>query len=234
MPDPLDALVLDLLEWIGPKARPYREVIEAWRTSCPRLPVWEEANERGFIEQRHAPGAEAVVSVSALGAKFLAERRRILPEPGRRYHLVHANVAHARAPLDSPLMAGFVSQVEEVNSLARSAAGFVVQPVLPDEGAVYTAPFLLNVSLWESVESLDAFTHQGAHAAALERRGEWFEQERTTPRYVLYWVPEGHVVTEREVKERLDHLGEHGATPFAFTFERRFTLTQALAFASAR
>jgi hypothetical protein len=146
------------------------------------------------------------------------------------YHLVHANVAHARAPLASPIMAGFVSQVDEVNSLARAAAGFVAQPTLPDEGAVYTAPFLLNVSVWESVESLEAFTHQGAHAAALERRGEWFQQESANPRYVLYWVPEGHLVTEREVKERLDYLGKHGVTPYAFTFEQRFTFAQALAF----
>jgi hypothetical protein len=78
MPDPVDALILDLLEWIGPTSRPYREVIEAWRTSCPRLPVWEEAHERGFIEHPHTPGAEAVVVVSARGASFLAERR-----PGR-------------------------------------------------------------------------------------------------------------------------------------------------------
>lgn len=75
MPDPVDALILDLLEWIGPRPRPYREVMEAWRTSCPRLPVWEDANARGFIEQRHAQGSEAMVAVSALGAKFLAERR---------------------------------------------------------------------------------------------------------------------------------------------------------------
>jgi hypothetical protein len=77
MSDPVDALILDLLEWIGPKARPYREVIEAWRTSCPRLPVWEETNDRGFIEHHQSPGAEAVVSVSALGTKFLAQRRPI-------------------------------------------------------------------------------------------------------------------------------------------------------------
>jgi hypothetical protein len=75
MPDPLDALILDLLEWIGPEARPYREVIEAWRMSCPRLPVWEEADERGFILRQHSQGSEAVVSVPAQGAKFLAERR---------------------------------------------------------------------------------------------------------------------------------------------------------------
>jgi hypothetical protein len=81
MPDSVDALILDLLEWIGPKARPYREVLEAWRTSCPRLPVWEEANERGFLDYRLEQGSEAVVSVSALGARFLAERRQVTYEP---------------------------------------------------------------------------------------------------------------------------------------------------------
>ena len=44
MSETVDALVLDLLEWIGPTPRPYDEVLDAWRTSCPRLPVWEEAN----------------------------------------------------------------------------------------------------------------------------------------------------------------------------------------------
>jgi hypothetical protein len=77
MPDSVDNLVLDLLEWIGPNGRPYREVMETWRTSCPRLPVWEEANDRGFIERRWQ-GSESLVSVSALGAKALAERRHVV------------------------------------------------------------------------------------------------------------------------------------------------------------
>jgi hypothetical protein len=54
----VDALVLDLLEWIGPNPRPYAEVLEAWRTSCPRLPVWEDANDRGFIARQHAQPAQ--------------------------------------------------------------------------------------------------------------------------------------------------------------------------------
>ena len=74
MSDTVETLILDLLEWIGPQAKSYREVMDAWRTSCPRLPVWEDANERGFLEYR--PGdAETLVAVSALGARFLAERR---------------------------------------------------------------------------------------------------------------------------------------------------------------
>jgi D-3-phosphoglycerate dehydrogenase / 2-oxoglutarate reductase len=71
----LDALVLDLIEFIGSNSRSYIEVIEAWRTSCPRLPVWEEANERGFIARSHDPGHEAVVSVTPLGKEFLRKSR---------------------------------------------------------------------------------------------------------------------------------------------------------------
>jgi hypothetical protein len=74
MSEPLEALVLDLLEWIGPDMRPYPEVLEAWRTSCPRLPVWECANDRGFIAH-HDSGRVLLVSVSAAGAEHLSKHR---------------------------------------------------------------------------------------------------------------------------------------------------------------
>jgi hypothetical protein len=74
--DTVDALILDLLEWIGPGPRRYDEVLEAWRTSCPRLPVWEDANDRGFIARQHVPGRGALVSVSAAGAEHLRRHRR--------------------------------------------------------------------------------------------------------------------------------------------------------------
>jgi hypothetical protein len=78
MSDPVDALVLDLLEWIGPRARPYAEVIDAWRTSCPRLPVWEEANARGYIIREHLAGAGVLISVSSDGQAFLNQHGRAL------------------------------------------------------------------------------------------------------------------------------------------------------------
>jgi hypothetical protein len=66
----VDSLVLDLLEWIGPEPRPYAETLEAWRTSCPRLPVWEDANDRGYITRR-----KAFVAVSGKGAEHLRRQR---------------------------------------------------------------------------------------------------------------------------------------------------------------
>jgi len=71
MADPIEALILNLLEWIGPDSRPYAEVIEAWRTSCPRLPIWEEANSRGFINHEHQAGVGVFISVSPVGRAFL-------------------------------------------------------------------------------------------------------------------------------------------------------------------
>jgi hypothetical protein len=70
--DPMDALILDLLEWIGSEPRAYAEVMNAWRTSCPGLPVWEEANERGLVERHHE---QDVISVTALGREFIASHR---------------------------------------------------------------------------------------------------------------------------------------------------------------
>jgi hypothetical protein len=86
MADPVEPLILDLLEWIGERSRPYAEVIEAWRTSCPRLPVWEEANRRGFIDHIHRQGQAAFVAVTPLGLEWLGLHRKpsiAIPTPQR-------------------------------------------------------------------------------------------------------------------------------------------------------
>ena len=72
---PVEALILDLLQWIGPDSRPYAEVMGAWRTSCPRLPVGEEANDRGFIARRVEPGVGACIALTELGREHLANHR---------------------------------------------------------------------------------------------------------------------------------------------------------------
>ena len=75
MSETVDSLILDLLEWIGPGQRPYAETMDAWRTSCPRLPVWEDATDLGFIERRRESGEPAVVAISAAGAEYLRQHR---------------------------------------------------------------------------------------------------------------------------------------------------------------
>lgn len=65
------ALVLDLLEWIERSPRSYNEVMDAWRTSCPRLPVWEEAVDLGLVVRTHSKGAGATVHVTPDGRDLL-------------------------------------------------------------------------------------------------------------------------------------------------------------------
>jgi hypothetical protein len=72
--DVVEPLILDLLEWVASRERSYAEVMDAWRTSCPRLPVWEDANDRGLIETVWANG-NSLVRVTPSGILLLAERR---------------------------------------------------------------------------------------------------------------------------------------------------------------
>jgi hypothetical protein len=70
MSDVVDFLLRDFLLWLDQDARPYDEVMEAWRTSCPRLPVWEEANDRGFLTRRRTEH-EVLIELSPAGRNFL-------------------------------------------------------------------------------------------------------------------------------------------------------------------
>ena len=81
----VDALILDLLEHVACKERRYDDVMETWRTSCPKLPVWEEANERGLIARTRVNG-HALVRITASGAALLEQHRRVhrAPAPSPR------------------------------------------------------------------------------------------------------------------------------------------------------
>lgn len=70
-----DALVRDLLAWVSARPRSYRDTMDAWRTSCPKLPVWEDAVDSGFITVTNE-GGQLVVSVTAAGAAWLATTNR--------------------------------------------------------------------------------------------------------------------------------------------------------------
>jgi D-3-phosphoglycerate dehydrogenase / 2-oxoglutarate reductase len=70
----VELLVLDLLEWIGPGERSYEEVMDAWRTSCPKLTVWEDATDRGLVLKRRVNGRESV-RVSPEGLALLQKER---------------------------------------------------------------------------------------------------------------------------------------------------------------
>ena len=76
----LDPLILDLLEWIAREPRTYVDVIDAWRTSCPRLTVWEDAVDRGFAVREYSQSRDVLIRPTADGRAFLREHGRIVGE----------------------------------------------------------------------------------------------------------------------------------------------------------
>ena len=77
MGDIADPLVLDFVEWIAREPRLYSEVIATWRTSCPRLTIWEDAVDRGFVERETIAGFGLTVTVTEDGAKLLRAHGRV-------------------------------------------------------------------------------------------------------------------------------------------------------------
>jgi len=74
MTDTVENLILDMIEWVGRCERTYQQTMDAWRTSCPRLPVWEDATDRGLVETASADGRLVVLATPA-GLAFLREHR---------------------------------------------------------------------------------------------------------------------------------------------------------------
>lgn len=142
------------------------------------------------------------------------------------FHLAQINIGRIKAPLDDPIMAGFVDRLDEINALADKSPGFVWRFQTPQGNATYFRPFedqriLLNMSVWETIEALKHYVYRTAHAELLRQREAWFEKfDRTYA--ALWWVPAGHLPGIDEAKQRLTHLESHGPTQFAFTFGRVF------------
>ncbi len=142
------------------------------------------------------------------------------------HHLAQMNVAHAVAPMDDPQMADFMAQLDEINAMADDAPGFVwrLQSDSGNATDIIVTPdpsFLINMSVWESVEALFDYVYKTAHTKVMTRRRDWFRKHDGAYQ-VLWWVPAGHLPTPEEGLERLRHLTDHGPTPHAFSFKERF------------
>ena len=137
-------------------------------------------------------------------------------------HLAQVNVARILAPLDSPQLADFVANLVPINALADASPGFVwrLQTEAGDATAlrVLGGEWLVNLSVWESIEALRTFVYRSAHADVLRRRQEWFE--RSDEAFVaLWWIEAGSIPTLADAEERLLWLRADGPTPRAFTLK---------------
>ncbi len=154
------------------------------------------------------------------------------------FHLAQVNLAYARGDENDPVMAEFIAQLDEINSLADRSPGFVWRYISdtrdPGQRELEDSRVLFNLTVWESVESLHAFAYRTQHAKVFAARKKWFDEwkERVgglrelgpgMPFLALWWVPAGHLPTPAEGIERLRMLGTKGPHPHAFTFKQMFT-----------
>ena len=152
-----------------------------------------------------------------------------MTEPAPAHHLAQLNIGRTVAPIDHLLLADFVANLDPVNALGDGSPGFVWR--LQDEFGAATSirafddPLMIvNLTVWESIETLRQFAYRSGHVEILRRRREWFVPlER--PSLVLWWVPAGHRPTIEEARERLDRLTADGPTPDAFTLKVSFPPT---------
>ncbi|MFA0311520.1 hypothetical protein BH581_19820 [Vibrio splendidus] len=145
--------------------------------------------------------------------------------------LAQLNIALAKYPLDAPEFKEFVDNLELVNGIAESSEGFVWR--LKDESGDATniqafddPNMIVNMSVWDSVDSLKNFMFRTHHRDFMRRKRDWFHRlpEDT---YVLWWIEKDHTPTLEEAIERLERLREIGDTPYAFTFKTNFTASEA-------
>lgn len=143
------------------------------------------------------------------------------------YHLAQVNIGRVKAPIEDPVMSGFVARLDEINALAERSPGFVWRLQTSEGNATYLRPYphddriLINMSVWESVETLRQYVYKTAHAELLRQRESWFEKFAGI--YVaLWWVPAGRHSSIDEATKRIAHLESHGPTQFAFTFKTVF------------
>jgi hypothetical protein len=142
------------------------------------------------------------------------------------FHLAQCNIVKLKAPLDSPVVAGFVAALEPINALADAAPGFVWRLKTEDGDATSIRVFdddeiILNMSVWASIEALTDYVYRSGHKDVLRQRRQWADRFEGV-QSAMWWIPVGTVPEPSEAVARLDHLARVGPSEFAFTFQDRF------------
>ncbi|MFY9314802.1 MAG: DUF3291 domain-containing protein [Burkholderiales bacterium] len=143
------------------------------------------------------------------------------------YELAQLNIGAIRGPIDSPVMAGFVANLDRINALAERTPGFVWRLQTEEGNATAIRPYpeneniAVNLSVWKDVDSLRRFVFQSEHVEIMRRRSEWFVK-MDQPFLVLWWVPAGHRPSVEEAKQKLELLRRDGPGAQAFTFRQAY------------
>jgi hypothetical protein len=137
--------------------------------------------------------------------------------------LAELNVGRLIAETDDPRVAEFMNALDQINGLGKRMPGFVWMMEgsgEPNTGNTDTkiggdSRYVANLTVWDNVETLEAFVFNTLHRRFYERRREWFEVLGEM-HFVMWWVPVGHRPTMEEALARLEHLKQHGDSDHAF------------------
>ena len=145
------------------------------------------------------------------------------------YHLAQANVAYGIAPAGDPRMADYIARLDEMNELADRSPGFVWRYLTdsrdPAQREFEDPLVLFNMSVWESIEALHAYTYRTAHAEVYAARRRWFTDAKAVVgghAFAMWWIPRGELPTVADAKQRLAAITATGPSERAFTFKQRF------------
>jgi len=137
--------------------------------------------------------------------------------------LAQINISHMKAAKEDLIMKEFVDFLDPINKLAEESPGFIWRLIgEPDEPSPWNDMIIINMSVWENIETLKDFTYHTAHSYFVRSRKKWFEH-LGRPHYVMWWVDEGHIPTLAEAAEKLDLLNKNGPSRAAFTFSKVFS-----------
>ncbi len=128
--------------------------------------------------------------------------------------------------LESETMKSLVDRLDEINGYADQAEGFVWRLQSEEGDATSIQAFddpnlLVNMSVWDDIESLKNFVYKTIHVELIQNRDAWFDKIINVHQ-TMWWIPEGTLPTIQEAKKKLEHLQEHGPSQEAFTFAKSF------------
>ncbi len=140
------------------------------------------------------------------------------------HHLAQLNVAQLKAPLDSPQLSEFVSNLDNINQLAETSPGFLWRYTTAPGGSamesrLFGKDHIVTMSIWTDPERLHDFVYTSAHAPIMGQRKQWFER-LPIAHQVLWWIPAGTRPTLLEASRKLEYLRANGPTSSAFTFKQ--------------
>ncbi len=142
------------------------------------------------------------------------------------YQLAQLNISQTVAPLESPTLAKFVENLDRINALAEQSPGFIWRLQNDDGNATTLRPFgediLINLSVWNNIQSLKNYVYQSAHVEIMRNRKKWFKSSDLA-NTVLWWVPQQHIPTLDEAKIKLLKLQSEGSSQQAFTFKSPYS-----------